>query len=142
MEIQKICIECRFWKPEGGVTFPGGLCRRRAPRPSEDGDALWARTSPDDSCGEFELEVRVVDRAEVERRHGTEIRSIREESKNLEPAAEEVAIFRKVVMVWETAVRDADLHDHTKFHYTNHPKRVLRWLEGRYRLPAKRQGDE
>ena len=137
MDIQNICAECRFWDTEGGPVYAGGVCRRHAPRPSETGDATWVRTSPDDWCGEFELRVKVVDRAEIEERYGSAVRATREN--RLESAPDELEVFRKVVLKWEAALRDADLHEHTKYHYTNHPKRVLRWLEGTYRLRPKRQ---
>ena len=50
-------------------------------------------------------------------------------------SAEEVQIVRKAVRMWEEAVNATDLKYTTKLTYTNHPRRMLNWLEGSYRLP-------
>ena len=53
-------------------------------------------------------------------------------------STEELEIVRKAVRLWEEAVNATDLKYTTKLTYTNHPRRMVQWLQGTYRLPSKR----
>ena len=47
---------------------------------------------------------------------------------------EELAIVKKAVRTWEVAVRNSGLDETTQNTYTEHPRRMVRWFEGKYDL--------
>ncbi len=55
---------------------------------------------------------------------------------------EELAIVKKAVRIWEVAVRNSGLYETTQNHYTEHPRRMVRWFEGKYDLLPNRDATE
>ena len=49
-----LCYECKFWQAK--KDHMTGWCRRYAPQPRVDGnavDAVWPKTQNDDYCGDW-----------------------------------------------------------------------------------------
>ena len=55
---------------------------------------------------------------------------------------EELAIVKKAVRIWEVAVRNSGLNETTQNDYTAHPRRMVRWFEGKYDLLPNRDATE